>query len=267
MELGGISLKAGNAVDCVRRFQEAFKLDPLDHETPYAIAQLLYELELIEEGDRFRSRVLAIAPESPAADALTIVRAIRADTEAEGLAVARQLIRDDADDRRRAWIRAFRHLMLTAVRRGRTREEMNFVEEFLPYFSDFDNPAGGWKVRLGRAHTLEIWRDLESDAGVLRRVTHVEQGFSQLNLSLSRVPHVQIDVLLLRGDLEGAIDAALTHLFSQSVLDHLDIKDRFVTPLYAEFVADPRIAEAMEQWDGEYIQAREDVREYLAESR
>jgi len=265
--LGAISLKAGDAVDFVRRFQEAFELDPLDYETPYAIANLLYELELIDEGDHFRSRVLAIAPESPAADTLAIVRAIRADTEAESLEVARRLIRNDANNRRDAWIRAFRHLMLTAVRRGRTRDEMNFVEEYWPHFGDFEYRSVPWKVGVGRAHTLEIWRDLEDEAGVLRRVGRVEQGFAELNLPMSRVPHVQIDVLLLLGDLEGAIDAALTHMFSHSVLEHLDIKDRFVTPLYADFVADPRIAAALEKWDREFVQAREDVREYLAESR
>jgi len=263
-EFAAINLNSGDAIGYFRQLQKARELDPLDYELPFAIASVLYELELFDEGDRFRSQVIAIAPNSPAAQALMIIRAIRADSEEESLAVARQLLRDDADNRRGAWIRAFRHLMLTAVLRDRTRDELEFVEEYLPAFPNWEDKSIPWKVGLGRAQTLEIWRDLDNEQGVLNRVDLTVQAFAILNLALARVQIVNIDVLLLRGDLEGAIDAALANLFSHSVLDHLNIKDRFVTPLYAEFVADPRIATALQEWDDEFAQAREDVQQYFA---
>jgi tetratricopeptide (TPR) repeat protein len=265
-ELGYLSLQTGDAVGYVRQLQKTIQLDPLDYEQPFAIAKLLYELELIDDGDRFREQVFAIAPNSPAAQALKIVRSIRVDSEEQSLAVARQLIRDDADNRRKAWIRAFRHLMLTAVLRERTQDELEFVHEYWPDFADWETVVPG-KVGVGRAHTLEIWRDLDTEQGVLDRVDKIIGGFASINLDMSRVPHVEIDVLLLRGDLEGAIDAALTNLFSHSVLEHLEIKDRFVTPLYAEFVADQRIAAALEEWDDELAQAREDLRQYLVTAK
>jgi adenylate cyclase len=265
VELGILALSSGDAVSYIQQLQKGSELDPLDFELSYMIAKILYELELIEEGDRFRRQVNAIAPSSPAAQALQIVRAIRADSEKDSLAVARQLIRDDADDRLEAWSRAFRHLMLTAVLRGRTHEELAFVMEYVPNFADWDINSVPWKVGVGRAQTLEIWRVLDTDQGVLDRVDHTVEAFAAVNWPISRTPHAQIDVLLLQGDLEGAIDAALTNLFSHSVLEHLNIKDYFVTPLYADFVADPRIAEALERWDDELAQAREDVRQYLAE--
>ena len=264
--LAPIILRTGDAVGYVRQMQQASELDPLDYELPYAVAEILYELELIDEGDRYGSQVTAIAPNSPAAQALKIDRAIRADSESESLAVARQLIRDDADDRRHAWIRAFRHLMLTAVLRGRIQDELEFVQEYRPEFADWENKSVSWKVGLGRAQTLEIWRDLDTEQGVLDRVDVIVKAFAELNLPLSRVPIVHIDVLLLQGYLEEAIDAALTNLFSHSVLEHLNIKDRFVTPLYADFVADPRIAAALKRWDEEVVTSREEVREYLANS-
>ncbi len=254
----------GDAVGYIRQLQKASEMDPLDYELPYAIAEMLYELELIDEGDQFRSQVIAIAPNSPAAQALKIVRAIRADSETESLAVARQLIRDDADDRRQAWIRAFRHLMLTAVLRGRTQDELEFVQEYWPDFGVSGSTTNSFKVGVGGAHTLEIWRDLDTEQGVLDRVDRVVKGFATVNLPLSRVQIVHIDVLLLQDDLEEAIDAALTNLFSHSVLEHLNIKDRFVTPLYADFVADPRIASAQNRWNDELAVNREEVREYFA---
>lgn len=265
-QLASLFETQGDAAAYIRQMQKATEMDPLDYEMPYAIARLLYELELIEAGDQFRARVLAIAPDSPAAQSLKIIRSIRADSEEVSLEVARQLIREDADDRRQAWIRAFRHLMLTAVLRGRTREEVEFVEEYVPHFSNWDENPKDWKVGVGRAHTLEIWRDLDTEQGIQARVNRIEQGFATLNLPMSRVPHVHIDVLLLRGDLEGAINTALDNLFAHSVLKHLAIKDRFVTPLYSDFVADPRIAAAMTRWEDEWAQAREDARLYLVKA-
>lgn len=264
-ELGDIGLAAGDAVEFIRQMQKATELDPLDHEMPAIIAETLYELDLIDAGDQFSERVNVIAPNSPAAQSLQIIRAIRADGEAASLEVARQLIRDDADDRRNAWIRAFRHLMLTAVLRERTQDELEFVEEYVPDFSDWDVSAIPWKVGLARAQTMEIWHDLETEQGVLDRVSHMEQVFATLNLPMERVEIVHIDVLLLRGDLDGAIEAALNGLYSHSVLQHLNIKDRFVTPLYTEFNADSRIIAAQERWRNELAQAREDVRQYLAD--
>ena len=82
-ELGDIGLAAGDAVEFIRQMQKATELDPLDHEMPAIIAETLYELDLIDAGDQFSERVNVIAPNSPAAQSLQIIRAIRADGEAE----------------------------------------------------------------------------------------------------------------------------------------------------------------------------------------
>ena len=125
------------------------------------------------------------------------------------------------------------------------------------------NVRVSWKIGLGRAHTLEIWRDLDDEQGIQRRLDIIEQGFAAINLDMARVEHVHIDYLLLRGDLEGAIQAALSGLYTHSVIEYLSIWDRFQNPLYEEFNADPRIAAAQERWQQEWAQAREDVRTYL----
>jgi len=264
--LAEIHRRTGNAVEFIRQMENLAEMDPLDHEYPQAIAELLYELDLIEEGDRFRKQVMAIAPTSPAALKLEIVRAIRTDSEEESLATARQLIRDNANNRKAAWLRAFRHLMLAAVLRDRTQSELDYVSEYIPGFADFEDSTVGSKAYLGRSNTLEIWRSLDTEQGVLRRIDLVLARFAALEVPVARVPLVNIDILLLQGKLEAAIEAALADLFSDTVLKHMYIKDRFVTPLYAEFVADPRIEAALQKWDEEVATSREKVREYLAGS-
>ena len=264
--LAEIHSRTGNAVEFIRQTENLTEMDPLDHEYPQEIAELLYELELIDEGDHFRKQVMAIAPTSPAAQKLQIVRAIRADSEEENLAVARQLIRDDANNRKGAWFRAFRHLMLFAVLRDRTQDEFEFVSEYIPGFADFEDLTVGSKARVVRANTLEIWRNLDTEQGVLDRVDLVLARFAAIDLPVARVQIVNIDILLLQGDLEAAIQAALTDLFSESVLKHMDTKDRFVTPLYKDFVADPRIDAALQKWQDDVATSREEVRQYLAES-
>lgn len=265
-ELAEIDLSTGKPVDFIQEMLKVVDMDPLDHEMPFQIAEFLYELELIEQGDRFAAQVMAIAPNSPAAEALRIVRSIRADHEDESLAVARRIIRDDADDRLQAWSRAFSHLMLTAFLRHRTADEFAFIDEQVPDFADFDKRDVPWKVRSARSHTLEIWTGLDTRQGLQNRVNSILAVFTELRIPIARFPIVNIDILLLQGQQEAAVSAALADLFSDSVLDHLNIRDRFVTPLYADFVADPRIAAALDRWNEEAATAREDVRQYLASS-
>lgn len=260
-----VSRGAGDAVELISHLQKGIQMDPLDQDIPFQIAELLYELELIDAGDRFRSQVESISPTSPVVPTLEIVRAIRADSEAESLLVARRMIRNDVDNRHNAWHRAFRHLMHTAVMRGRTADEFAFISEYVPGLADFDNGTVPWKAGVARAQSLEIWRDMDSDDGVLQRINAVLQAFDDIQLGVEKVPVVNIDILLLRGEFEAAVHAALNDLFSHSVLEHLDIKDRFATPLYADFVEDPRIAAALQRWDDELVQARENVRQYLAD--
>ena len=62
--LGEIARATGDGVDALRQDLLALKVDPEDHEIPGLVAQYLYQLGLIEDGDRFRARVQAIAPTS-----------------------------------------------------------------------------------------------------------------------------------------------------------------------------------------------------------
>ena len=265
-ELAELNLVTGDAVGYVREMQDVIEMDPLDHEYPYAIAKMLYELELIDEGDRFAAQVLAIAPNSPAAQDLQIVRSIRADEPAASAAVARRLIGANADDRRNAWLRAFKHLVKTAIESDSLQSDLAFIDEQVPNFQNFANQEIPWKIRLARAQTLEIWTQMDTPEGLQARIEQILSEFEALDMPVSRVKIVNIDILLLQGRLEDAIHSARTDLFSESVLRHLAHKDRFVTPLYAEFAADPGIAADLDRWREDIATMREEVRVYLAEN-
>ena len=58
--LAQLSLQDGDGLDYLQLFLKAVEVDPVDHELPAIVANFLYRLELVEEGDDFRNRVVAI---------------------------------------------------------------------------------------------------------------------------------------------------------------------------------------------------------------
>ena len=105
-------------------FLKAVEVDPVDHELPGMIAGFLYSLELVEEGDDFRDRVMAIAPTSEIAYRLELQRAIATNDKKAGIASARRAIEDDVSDRRFAYGGAAQYLLRAAAANGTVAEEI-----------------------------------------------------------------------------------------------------------------------------------------------
>ena len=103
--IGNISLQQGGGVEFLQMYLAAMEVDPVDHELPGVIASVLYELNLIEEGDDFRNRVLALAPTSEIAYQIEMLRAINTGDEVASTASARRAIESNIDRtvRNRRW--------------------------------------------------------------------------------------------------------------------------------------------------------------------
>ncbi|HEX5788631.1 MAG TPA: tetratricopeptide repeat protein, partial [Woeseiaceae bacterium] len=78
VHLALIAARTGDGVDFVRHVLDAMEVDPRDQELPGMLAEFLYGLELVAEGDDFRNRVVTIAPTSEVAYRTELLRAIAA---------------------------------------------------------------------------------------------------------------------------------------------------------------------------------------------
>jgi predicted Zn-dependent protease len=116
--LGQIAARTGDGLGSLKMSLKALEVDPKDHELPAIIAQELYELGLIDEGDRFRARVRAIAPTSEGAMQTELLRSINADSEEASLLLARQIVETLTVNRQGVWTDAAEYVLWTMTRRG-----------------------------------------------------------------------------------------------------------------------------------------------------
>lgn len=263
--LATVSLQEGNGVEYLQQFLRAIEVDPADYELPGMIATFLYELDLIEEGDDFRDRVLAIAPTSAIAYQIEMLRAINIGDEVSSVASARRAIEDDIDDRRFSYGGAVRHLLRVAARNETVDEESAFLEKYAPKILDVDAAAVRLKYRGAQLAAFDAWYVSLPRDEMLRRLQKMREFAESVGFSPEQDPGTHVGILVLQGNVEEAIEIALADLFTESVAIHLDWKRALSQAQFAEFVEDPRIQMAMQRWEDEETALRDQVRTFLAD--
>jgi hypothetical protein len=78
-------------------------------------------------------------------------------------------------------------------------------------------------------------------------------------------PDSHISILVLRGQIDLAIEIALNEVFSQSVAMHLNWRDMLSQPRYASLVKDERVQQAIKRWEDEEAALRGSVESYFAD--
>ena len=263
--LGILSLHAGDGVGFASHFLKAVAVDPKDHELPGMLAMFLYELGIIEVADEFRRRVLALSPTSTIAYELEIARAKAiGDTEAS-VAAARRAVEDDIENRRFAFGSAVQHLVRTGVKQGRIDEEFAWLDDQYPGIFDVNAAQLPLKLRSSQSLAFDGWVGNLPDDEVQRRLDTLLSYVESLGVDPTENPNTYIGILVIRGQIDEAIDLALESIFSESVAMHLDWRETWLQPHYAQVVEDERVQDAMQRWEEEEAVLRGSVESYFAD--
>lgn len=263
--LGLVALQAGDGVTMATNFLRAIEVDPRDHELPGLLAMFLYQLELVDVADDFRDRVMALGPTSPVAYQIGYVRAKALGDDQASIAAARRAVEGDIEDRRFAFGGAVQHLLRSAARTGRIEEEIAWIDSRHPGIFDVDAARVSPKYRSVQGLALETWLlDLPPDE--LNRRLDVLMGYAEaLGVDPTENPKAHVTILMVRGDIQSAIDVALEDVFTESVALHLDWLESFAEPQYADFVADERVQQALQRWEDEKAALRASLQAYFAD--
>ncbi len=263
--LGILSLQDGDGVGMARAMTQAIAVDPKDHELPGMLAEFLYRLGLIEIADAFRERVLALAPTSEVAYQLELLRA-KSTGDIEGsIAAARRTIEDKVEDRRFAFGGAVQHLIRTAAQTERIEEELAWINEQEPGIFDVDAPRVPQRYRNAQGVAFDAWVRILPVEEVRRRLEVLVAWAESNGVDPTQDPHTNVRILALRGQTAEATEVALEAVFSESVALHLDWRDAWMQPQFAEIVADPRVQEAIQRWDDEEKALRGSVQSWFSD--
>ena len=263
--LGVLSLFEGDGVGYVSYFLKAVAVDPRDHELPGMLAKFLYELGIVDVADEFRRRVRTLSPSSTIAYQLDIARARAVgDTEA-GIAAARRAVEDDIENRRFAYGGAVRYLLQTAVEQDRVEQELAWLESQRPGVFNVDADQVPAKSRMVQSIAFDAWVHTLPRDELLRRLDVLLARVESQGVDPTEDPNTHIGILVLRGQIDAAIDVALNEIFSESVAMHLNWRDTFSQPRYSEMMADARIQDAIERWEDEEQALRGSVQSFFAD--
>ncbi len=265
VNLARVSQQAGDGLEYLQLFLKAVAVDPVDHELPGMIAGFLYRLELIEEGDDFRKRVLAIAPTSEVAYRIELQRAMAVGDLDASVASARRAIEADLTNRRGGFSGAAQLLLRVAAARGTVEEEYAYLEEHAPGILDIEAESVPAKYRGVQINAFDAWYTTESQEEINRRIDYLKSMAESVGVDFSENYYMQFGVLALQGNSEQAADIALEHMFSEPVVLNLGWEETFKQAQYAEIVKDPRVQVAMKKWQDEEDALREQIRNWLAD--
>ncbi|MDH5621011.1 MAG: tetratricopeptide repeat protein [Gammaproteobacteria bacterium] len=263
LQLGVVALKLGDGVDYLQQCLKAMEVDPRDHEIPGLIAEFLYQLGLVEEANDFSNRVLAIAPTSATAYRIEMLRAISLQDEAAGVAVARRAIENNVEDRQFAYAGAVQYLLRTAIRNGSLAQETAYLEQQAPGILDIDATAVPVKFMHAQQVAFDAWYTMLPREELLRRVARIQEIAAFYGMDLLKEPDARVSVMALQGNVDDAVELALSEVFVRSVLTHPNWRERFSQAQYKEFVARPRVQSALQSWEAEENAVRERVKNYL----
>jgi len=265
ISLAGIALHRGDAVGYVQYTLKAIEVDPSDHELHGFMAGFLYQLGLVEEGDDFRNRVMAIAPTSEVAYRLNMLRAISlGDTDAS-IAAARQAVEDDIENRRFAFGGAVQHLLRAATRSGTYEQEAAFLDEHAPGILDVYEESLPPKIKNSQFAALEAWYVALPRDELLSRLDKLLEFAVANGFKKERQPNTNMRILALRGEVQEAIKVGLSEVFVGSVAERLNWRETYFQPYFAEVVADPQVQAALKRWEDEEDALRGQVQTYLAD--
>jgi len=263
--LGDLDLQDGDGVAYTRNFLKALEVDAKDHELPGILAGFLYWLNLTEQGDDFRDRVLTLAPTSEVAYRIELLRAIALGDEEGSVASARRAIEDDIDSRRYAYAGAVQYLLRHAIRNGTVDEELLWLNEQAPGIFDIEAESLPQKFRALQGLVLDAWYTSLPRDEFLERLDSLLEIWAAQGYDPTKNPMEYANILAMRGEIEKAVDVALETIFTQSVAVNLGWRENFSQPHLAAVVADPRIQSAMQRWEKEEEQLRGEVQAYLAD--
>ncbi len=265
LRLARAALQTGDGVEFLRQMLEAMVVDPRDHEIPGFVAGFLYEFGLIEEADDFRDRVLAIAPTSEVAYRIELLRALsRGDDEATD-AAARRAIEDGIDDRHFAFAGAVQYLMRAAASRGDVQETSAYLEQHAPGIFDIDAMSTPAKFRNAQLMAFDAWYTTLPRDELLRRMEKMLAIAKGFGIDPLDDPRTEVGVAAMRGDVERAVEVALSELFTRTVTLHSGWRNDFAQAQFTKFVEDPRIQAAMQNWQDEEAAIRDRMQGFLAD--
>ena len=243
--------------------RRAIEVDPQDHELAANLAYELYDLSLPEEGDRWARRVAALAPASEINDAMAVVRAAGLDEWETVAKVSAGMLERPASFRADATPIAVFGFAQAHSMLGRSQEGLATLERIEPAAVDFNTPPADLGILMMRWAAAMLAAEALEPAQAAQIWAQHTAYMDATGIPWREDEQSRVIDLLMRGDLDGAVKAALEQDLSRPLADWTTRTSLYRSPLLADVAQDPQVAARLAELDREKQQVREQVQQLL----
>ena len=229
------------------------------------VANILYMLRLPEEGDYWRQRMIALAPDSPVTRQVDLERLLAKNDKEQALIHARSMITDQIENRHGAFSDALIIHEQIMLERGKAKEAYDFLVSVRPEIVNYDalpKDMNGLNMQWSSNGLMSRFAPYEEHQEAWKAMAAAADatGFPWRN---PKNPDY-LWILVFEGDIEGAANFILETLLANPLTANLDNALSVEALLFPEVFADPRIQARMTEIRQEYESLRQQVRAMLA---
>lgn len=241
--------------------RKATEVDPQDHELAAAIANILYKLELPEEGDHWFARVKALAPNSPVAKHTQIHRFLARHEFQQALELSRSMIEEQIENRRGAFGEALFTYTRLMTEQGKAGEAYEFLVSVNPDIAKFDQMPNGFNTIMMQFAAIQLLGPTEDGKQAWAKLTTIldKAGFPWREPDNFAFLMNQV----FTGDIEGATNTYLNEHLNRPLATDPDMYMPKDPVLMAEIYADPRVANRMAELEAEHSQLQSQVQDLM----
>lgn len=261
--LSNVAAQQGDLIGKLDWMRQAVKVDSQDHELAFHLAEDFYDLKLFEEGNRWASKVYALAPSSAVARKLKMLEAVSRDQQDEAISLAKGIIEDRLEDRRSAFGDAVFTYSGLMIMRGRAREGFDYLVAQEPSITDFSVLAKGPHAGAMQGLALSLKREFAPPEEVLNDWQQSVLALENSGLPWRNFPWNRLWDAQLRGDLDGAAEILLGEIWNRPLATFIARSSDLENTMISELLSRPEVAARKRERDEEFKVARAQVQEFL----
>ncbi len=250
-----------NAVLQWRR--KGVEVDPRDHELTGELAQDFYNLGLVEEGNHWAAKSIALAPQSAVGRRVRLQQVYASGDMDQALLLAQSMIRDQISIRQGSFTTALNVYTEIMSESGREREAYDFLLSIRPELEDFTSFPGDYKGLMMQRRVLLLMSAIKSPEET--RQAWLDYA-GVMDLAFPRWREIAINQVLnelMQGRPDEAERMAIDVYLSKPVASDLRAVENLLEPVFGVINQRPELMARMSEVQTEKARLRDGVSEMM----
>jgi TolB-like protein len=262
-DIADVKADLGDLYGALEWRRKGIELDQQDHELTAELAENFFELGLLEEGNHWAAKSIALAPQSAVGRKVRLQQTYARGDKEQALQLAQSMIKDQVSIRQRSLLTALDiHSELMSAN-GREQEAYDFLLSVRPELEDFATFPGDWKGLQMQRRMVRLMVAFkspeEAQQAWLDHSNTMDGAFPRWRTFIDN----QIVDRIMQGRMDEAERLAIDVYLSQPIASNLRRVEDLQLPEYGAINQRPELMARMAEVQLEKTKLRDGVSEMM----